>query len=154
MHRATVVYVVMIVACAAGLWAVLSIGGRLRAPEDLAGKWTLSPGFIASGPAMPIAPYGPGMTVDQSGRFFQISFENGPRLDLKLDDENEMNLLGKQAFRVALIAPSWHITGWGQANGDDMIVRLVGPTPAQSGQWAAKRVLRTFPPNPTPKGAH
>jgi hypothetical protein len=153
MHRATIVYIVMIAACTAGLWVCLSVGNDLVAPEDLAGKWTLASGS-AAGPAIPMAPYGPGMTIDQSGRFFQVAFDNGPRLNLQLNEPGEvMPVPGQQVERLELACPRWNLRAWGKPGGDDWTIWLVGPSNDQSGKWQAKRVARTFAPT-IPKGGH
>jgi len=149
MHRATIVYIVMIIACAGGLWAVLSYGGTLTPPEDLAGKWTLTPA-TAAGPFIRLAPYGPGMTVDQSGRFLQIAFENGPRLDFRLGQPAEMlPVPGKDepVERLELTNSGWILKAWGKPGGDEWTMWLVGPEDSQSGKWMAKRVVRTFAPS-------
>jgi len=77
LNRATIVYGAMILGCALGEWAVLSFGERIVAPEDLAGKWTLESRLPAGAKG---AAFGPGLTIDQSGRFFQIAIDNGPKL--------------------------------------------------------------------------
>jgi hypothetical protein len=154
MNRATIVYIVMIGACAAGLWVVLAAGSNLVAPEDFAGKWTLA-STTPAGPAIPMAPYGPGMTVDQSGRFFQIAFDNGPRLNLTMTEPGEvMPVPGQQVERVELTSAGWLINLWGKPDGDQWIVHLVGPTNEQSGKWIAKRVSATFQPSSSAAGGH
>jgi hypothetical protein len=145
----------MIIACAGGLWAVLSFGNDLIPPEDLAGRWTLVPSTPA-GPFVRVASYGPGMTIDQSGRFFQIAFENGPRLDFHLAGPSELMPIPGSADRVErveLSSPGWVLKAWGKPGGDEWTMWLVGPEDSQSGKWLAKRVLRTFSPSSNSKGA-
>jgi hypothetical protein len=148
MHRASIIYIAMIVACAGGLWAVLSYGSNLVPPEDLAGKWTLTPSTPA-GPFIRIAPYGPGLTIDQSGRFFQVAFENGPRLDFRLAQPAELMPVPGDVVRIErleLSSPGWILKAWGKPGGDEWMMWLVGPEDSQSGRWLAKRVVRTFAP--------
>ena len=65
MSRPAVVYLVMICVLILGLWAVLEIGNNyLSAPEDMAGKWQIQSASASD-------PLGPGMNVEQSGKFFQ-----------------------------------------------------------------------------------
>ena len=143
LNRATVVYGGMILSCAAGLWVVLSMGERLVPPEDLAGKWSLEPRNLAAGTA-PKAAFGPGMDVDQSGRFFQIAIENGPQLSLKLDDQSYMDIPGMRIVRLALVGEPWRLTIEGPPGGDEMVLRIAGPQLAQSGEWTVRRLVRTF----------
>ena len=62
--RATLVYVIMLVACAGGLWLILGLGSELQAPPDLSGAWEIAP--INAG-APPNPDLGRAMTVEQSG---------------------------------------------------------------------------------------
>lgn len=154
MRRASIIYVLVAVACAWGLWWVLARGGRLRAPEDLAGRWTLSRAAAPAEPAMPMAPYGPAMTIDQSGQFFQVSFENGPRLDLKLHEQTEFTVGKNRSFRLELVGAEWNLRGWTTAGSDEMVVHLVGPARDKSGRWTARRLVRTFAADSPSKGGH
>ena len=135
----------MIAIAAGGLWVVLAYGNQLHAPQDLAGKWTLVPASQSLAGEAPAAAFGPGMTIEQSGRFFQVSFENGPRLNLKLDAEIERPIPGGQANRITLVGTPWQLTTLGAPDGDECIVQLTGPSHDQSGRWKAQRVMRTFP---------
>jgi hypothetical protein len=123
------VYLVMLAVLIAGLWSVLAIGRHLRAPYDLAGKWQLTP--ASSGPSQIL-------TVEQSGKFFQISFDQGPTLDLKLQS-------GTNASKIALGNKTTQLLILSTANpsdADNKMFVLTGPHP---GQWNAHRTVRTFP---------
>jgi hypothetical protein len=123
LSRPAVVYVVMLVVLVAGLWTVLSIGRHLHAPRDLAGKWQLIPLSPGAKPQL--------MTVEQSGLFFQVGFEKGPPLDLKLKDDSKQILTGKNC-QLTFTGPT----------DDDKTVELTGK---QSGRWTAHRTLHAFP---------
>jgi hypothetical protein len=151
LNRASFVYGTMILISASGVWAVLSIGQRLIAPEDLAGKWALSS-------RLPGASSVPGeMVVNQSGKFFQISFDNGRNLNLVLDEQTAVPSTDNPLFRLSLSDGPWHMTFQGSEGGDEAQVGLTGPQSSQSGVWNAKRVVRKFPPDvsgASAKGAH
>ncbi len=131
MNRAVAVYVAMIVFLVGGLWAILAVGSALEAPTDLSGKWQLSP----VGPDA----WGPGMDVEQSGRFFQIFIEGGPRLDVEQ--------AGDVARRIVLQNSKYKVSFDGGAP-DEKQLRIDGP---EGGQWTAKRVSRRYPPDVWPK---
>src|SRR5437667_9320196 len=81
MSRAYVFYFLMAAILASGLWLILTFGNTLAEPEDLSGDWFVQwdeprPGFVPSGK----------LRIDQSGRFFTLHFENGPKMSLKLQD--------------------------------------------------------------------
>ncbi len=119
-------YLVMIVALVAGLWSVLAMGRNLHAPEDVAGKWQLAP--VSAGEP------GQVLTIEQSGRFFQVVFEHGPSLDLKLQGSFSSMLLSNKKWTLNI-----------QDRGpdpDDKLMVLTGP---ESKQWTAHRTVRTFP---------
>ena len=78
--RPTVVYVVMLIACAVGLWIILSVGENLKPPANLAGQWELT----ATTPQS--AKVGTTLQVDQSGRFFQVAFDSNAKIGMKLTD--------------------------------------------------------------------
>ena len=135
MSRPVVVYLVMIVVLVAGLWAVLEMGATLSPPEDLAGKWHLEPTAIGL--------EGAGLIIEQSGRFFQVAFEHGPQLDLKLAEQSPSHLL--------LSNSHWQLAINGGVGSDDKMVQLTGE---QNGQWTAHRVTRTFPQDVSAREGH
>jgi hypothetical protein len=75
MSRGWIVYILMFALLGVGLWAVLRIGAKLRAPEEIAGTWkvrweTESPtGGAKEGT----------LAVDQSGRFCTFHFDGNRR---------------------------------------------------------------------------
>jgi Kef-type K+ transport system membrane component KefB/nucleotide-binding universal stress UspA family protein len=80
MNRAAVVYLVSIGICAAGLWAVLELGGGRRAPVDLNGEWSLSAIEPTPNNGAPRRQ----VTIEQSGRFVRLSFDGGPYENYRL----------------------------------------------------------------------
>jgi hypothetical protein len=80
-NRATVSYVVMIVLFIVGQWAVVEFGTRLHAAPYIGGTWTLSASSEMPNAMVP----GSKMTVNQSGQYLEISFDNGLRLGAKLN---------------------------------------------------------------------
>ncbi len=123
--RPTVVYIGMLLVLVIGLWAVLAMGAHVSAPEDLAGKWQLQ----STVRGIPDDT----MTIEQSGRFFQVIFEHGPHLDLKLtDDLQPLHLIDGDTKLVIA----------GQPGSDDKTMQLNG---VNTGRWMAHRVARAYP---------
>ena len=121
MSRATVVYLGMVGVFVAGLWAVLAVGGHLHAPEDLAGRWTS---------ATPGRGW-PAVTVAQSGRYFELSFEGGPTVAASVTDRSPDGglSLARGPWRVAV----------GPAQEDGVrTFRVDGPT---AGTFAGRRAV-------------
>jgi hypothetical protein len=132
MSRAWIIYILMFAVLAGGLWVILEAGGAIRAPDDLAGEWTLV--WLTSPP-----PNGgdvpPLMRIDQSGRFFQVQFgqakpipmtlrhgwrglRDGPRLDMqlaggawtmKIDGDIPPKSTRAPQVNVELIGPTRHV---------------------------------------------
>lgn len=72
----------MILALIGGLWIMVRVGGQMHAPRDLSGTWEVdAPG---TEPAL-----GPMMRIQQSGKYFHISFDRGPTFDLTLREEKQ-----------------------------------------------------------------
>ena len=127
MSRATVVYLLMIVALVGGLWAVLAAGGRLVAPEDLGGRWTaVAPGGRWSA-----------VSVEQSGEYFELTFGTDPAVPLTLVDQRPDGglTLARGKWRVTVDPPAgpdgprtFHVDGpaVGGATSDSFTGRLDG----------------------------
>ena len=139
--RATLVYVIMLVACVGGLWGILRVGSGLRAPPDLSGTWEIAPADAA----VPVAAdFGRTMTVDQSGRYLQVRFAGGLAADLRFD---EPSADASQTEVVRLTGPHWRMTARRQEAGA-LAVRLDGP---QSAEFLARRPSdSSAAPAPTP----
>jgi hypothetical protein len=81
MRRAYFFYLLMAAILGGGLWVVLEFGRSLRAPDDLAGDWTVRWDQQA---AVPFHRAGV-MKIAQSGRFFTIRIGDGGVMSLTLD---------------------------------------------------------------------
>jgi hypothetical protein len=133
--RATLVYVIMLVACAGGLWVILRVGNRLQAPPDLSGTWEISPipGAAAAAPAE----LGRTMTVEQSGRYLQVRFAGGLAADLRLAEAPVVS--GATAGPpIQLVGRDWRMTAVPR-DGGALAVRL-------DGQRSAEFLARRPPP--------
>ena len=125
--RATLVYVIMLAACAGGLWLILRVGSELRAPTDLSGAWEISP---TDGGTTAPADLGRTMTVDQSGRYLQVRFAGGLTADLRFADDSAAGSQG-----IQLVGSPWRMTAVRRDTGE-LVVRLDGP---QSAEFLARR---------------
>ncbi|HEX8914879.1 MAG TPA: hypothetical protein VF796_21175 [Humisphaera sp.] len=82
MSKPTVVYAVMLIACAGGMWGILHAGASLSAVTDLTGTWQIDGGPLGPVPGGPDT-LGGTFAVEQSGRFVRVRFDRGRVLDLK-----------------------------------------------------------------------
>jgi hypothetical protein len=147
----------------AGMWVILTLGATLTAPPDLAGKWALLPPGtrVPSGKAtaaMGDPPAGGGagktpmMAVEQSGEFFQVTFDEtsidgGLLLKLRLKPMGSgADASGKpQQQAMQLSGGLWNLTMAGMLGTDVLDVTLAGP---RQGHWTARRTVHTFAANP------
>ncbi len=122
MSRAAVVYLSMIVALVGGLWAVLAVGGRLDAPEDLNGRWTALSADRGDRWS--------GLTVEQSGVYWQLSFDGGPQ-------QVGLTMVDRAADgRLSLRRGPWRVTVDGAAGAAVRTFSVDGP---QSGTFTGRR---------------
>src|SRR5688500_18200597 len=75
MSRATVVYILVLLACATAVTVVIERGNALQAPPDLSGLWEVTDANL---------PLGSTLLVEQSGRFVRLTFADGLTIDAKL----------------------------------------------------------------------
>ena len=124
MSKPTLIYLVMVVVLAGGLWAVLAVGKTLNAPADLAGKWLAHPveGDAAAD-----------MTVEQSGRYFQITLK-GHRLDVSQKSET--------ANHLQLTSGKSTLTFDGPLDGNQLTLTVTGDS---AGVYIADRLTRRYP---------
>ena len=138
--RATFVYVLMLGLFGVGLWIIISYGTiKLRAPEDLAGRWDLFEVGAAQGDEPILS-----MTVEQSGQLFNI--HAGDRaLDLTLIEESRSMERAQRRVRLRLVGQGTAATFDGRRGGDEFEVQFEGPL---RGTWLARRHLRTYVAHP------
>ena len=120
MSKATTVYLGLFALLVVGLWLILSFGSKLTAPTDLSGNWELISPDAKS-------PSGE-MSIDQSGRYIQLTFDKGPQLSLHMVED--------QPQRIVLKDEHWTITFESVAEADEYQVIAQGPQP---GQWRTRK---------------
>ena len=125
--RATLVYVIMLVACVGGLWLILRLGSGLSAPPDLSGAWEIAP---TNAGAPPNADLGRTMVVEQSGRYLQVRFAGGLAADLRFTDVS-----AAEPQPIRLVGREWRMTAVRRGTGE-LAVRLDGP---QTAEFLARR---------------
>jgi len=115
-NRATLVYILMVVVCASGLWVIVRAGSHLKAPPDLSGEWVVSASPVVAG-------LGDTMQVEQSGRYLRLTFAGGLVLDLKIVGD-----FSGETLHFA--GNAWKMTATLPRPGEALAARLEGPTPA------------------------
>jgi hypothetical protein len=80
MSRAYVIYVLMFLVLAGGLWIIIEVGGAMKAPDDVSGEWTVA----WTTPPPPPQSGKPVLRIDQSGRFFNVRFGDGKPISMTL----------------------------------------------------------------------
>lgn len=120
MSRATIVYILVLLAAAAGVMVILNRGGRLSAPPDVSGEWTV--GRIDAASPAPAETVGKRVFVEQSGRFVRMTFENGLQLDSKLHFERGSH----QGLTLRFRARDWELTAEGKDLGGPLMCQLIG----------------------------
>jgi Kef-type K+ transport system membrane component KefB len=92
MKKAAITYVAMFAVCGIGLWIILVQGGRLQAPPDVSGTWSLSAEDQPD--QAPLL----SMRIEQSGRFVRIAFDPGPFQDYRLETGEDAS--GREVVRL------------------------------------------------------
>ena len=128
----------MLAVCVGGLWLILRLGGRLKAPADLSGAWEL----ISYSPAPEGEPEDenrprPILHIDQSGRFFEFRFPDGRVFDLRAANES-LSAPGGQPDTVHLSGKTWRLVAQVKDEGRSMSAQLTGPEGAST--FTARRV--------------
>lgn len=125
-----------------GLWALLALGHRLTPPPNLAGQWQLVPD---AGTASSL---GSSMHVEQSGKFFQVSFDQSPPLSLRLADAHSPT-------HLVLDGRSWHLVFDGLQIPEATRLAVTTPEAGQSGTWTIHRIEKAATGNePAARGGH
>jgi hypothetical protein len=136
MYRATVVYALMLILAGAALWAVLALGSRLKAPTDLAGRWTVDSADAGHSDQIPDT-----FSFEQSGRFAMLRLDG--RAPVALTLQNQSATEDSISVRLDFTNPSSTLTAIGPPGGDDFEFQLAGPVTAQ---FHAHRTWRTYAP--------
>lgn len=122
MSRATLVYIVMLVGGAGGLWLIVRAGAGLVAPTDLSGAWAVG------GEDPSIFRYlGPTVFIEQSGRYVRLTFERGLRIDLKMIGETRPDPSAGAKLELRMAGGPWSLTALGTGPAGPLIFRLTGP---------------------------
>jgi hypothetical protein len=79
MSRAYVVYFLMFAAFIGGMWFIITLGGAMKAPDDLSGDWKIA-WYTAPPPELNAG----SMRIEQSGRFFTVRFGDGKPIGMTL----------------------------------------------------------------------
>lgn len=132
--RATWVYLAMLTVFCIGLWSILKIGSSYQAPADLAGEWKLHTSAVQEDD-----PSGPTLRIEQSGRFFRMTFDDKV-VSLRL--ESQEPLKKNRACQMRLVGEGVDVVMRGTPDADEMDIHAQG---AVEGQWLAVRILRKHP---------
>src|SRR5688500_8882350 len=124
MSRATLVYILMLVAGAGGLWLILRAGSGLAATTDLSGVWVVGGEDPNSARDL-----GHTVFVEQSGRHFRLNFERGLQVDMKVVAETRPDAATGGELEMRMAGGPWTMTAFGVDANGPLIFRLDGPEP-------------------------
>jgi hypothetical protein len=128
MSRAYLVYIIMFAVLIGGLLLILTLGDSVHAPDDLSGEWT-----VEWDNAPPPESAEPKMRVDQSGRFFVVTFGRRPPMSMTLKSGWVGASHGRK-LDMTLARPLWELRLSGavpmkeHALVPELKLELVGPT--------------------------
>ena len=130
MVRAYTIYIIMFVTLAAGLWAILTFGGRLSAPRDLSGAWLVEweteppvkTKHDADGDAAPTP-----MRVSQSGRYVNVALARELQLNLKIVSGTAIGRGDDPKLAAELEGDGWTMRLADVPETEDLHVVLRGP---------------------------
>lgn len=137
MSKASTVYLGLFAVLVVGLWLILSFGSLLTAPTDLSGDWEL----ISTQSQSPAGE----MSIEQSGRFVQLTFDKGPQLDLRMVEHRADDAKNARPAWIVLKGDNWTITFEGTADPHEYQVIAQGPNP---GHWKARQIEAIVPAQP------
>lgn len=116
MSRPSILYLFMILAGAAGIWAILAAADSMHAPPDLSGTWTLREPDTDKPPIS--------IRIEQSGQFLRVSWNHAASENCKLEPvaapgaDQSFQLIGlSDPYAVSLSADRTQLT-----------LRLIGGT--------------------------
>jgi hypothetical protein len=132
MSRGWVVYILMFVIAAGGLWVILILGRAANAPDDLSGNWTVE--WITAPPPKSDPPGEPArMQVAHSGRFFMVQFGEREPLRMTLQPGWRGKRIGR-LLTMKLAGGPWRLDLHGDIPAAERFrvpevrLELVGPT--------------------------
>lgn len=121
MHRATLVYIVLIIVFAAALAAILIIGSGLTPPMDVRGHYR-----VLSDAALP-GGITPSFSIEQSGKFAIMQFDGGLKLPLRLSDQQMVH----GGTQLDWEGGDWKIKTVGKRNTGELEFTVAGPVSAE-----------------------
>jgi hypothetical protein len=143
MNRASLVYLVVCVVFAFGIWTILEVGTAfLTAPRDLDGRWAPE---NASGAA--------GFSISQSGKFVRFSLENGGRHFDAVLMQSSQPAEGTANQLLKFDGDGWHVEGIGSTASDAVRFTFQAPAGMQGPQSGTYRLQRMNPDPPPPTAA-
>jgi hypothetical protein len=156
MSRSTVIYLVVLIAAAAGVTLILRRGEGLTAPPDVSGEWEV--GRVSADSPPPEQSVGRKLVVEQSGRFVRLEFQNGMQLDAKLFFEPAAGASASADRGVTLRfrGKDWELTAEGKNVKGPLVCQLMGKEripftlsrPVAAAMVTAPRGAPTIPSSP------
>ena len=132
MSRGWIVYILMFVIAAGGLWVILILGRAATAPDDLSGTWTVE--WLTQPPLDSDPPPGAAqMHVSQSGRFFNVRFGDSEPIKMTLEPGWSGKRIGRH-LKMKLNGGPWKLDVRGDIPGAERFrvpevqLELAGPT--------------------------
>jgi hypothetical protein len=121
MSRGYAAYIIMFFILGVGLWTTLTLGARLRAPQDISGQWMVAwDQQPATGAAAETA-----LWAHQSGRYVALEFAGGPSLRLKMDGGQA---LGRSDPHFAVLSgDGWTVTLSPADSSGRHLMEMTGP---------------------------
>lgn len=121
MSRATVFYLVTLVASVLGLWGILRVGAQVKAPADIGGVWRVDPSSLrAAGGQDGVEDWPRRLRIEQSGLFVQLAIDEQGREDYRLSPMGRTD----ESFAYELIGPGRRLTIESGEDRDHIRVRL------------------------------
>ena len=121
MSRATLMYILVLVAAVGGVMLILNRGQHLTAPPDVSGEWTV--GRIDAASPAPADTVGRRVFIEQSGRFVRMTFDKGLQLDAKLHFEPRPQ---QQGLTLRMRSSDWEMTAEGMNVNGPLVCQLIG----------------------------
>jgi hypothetical protein len=120
MSRATLIYILVLVAAVGAIMLILDRGARLTAAPDVSGEWAL--GRIDAASPAPASTVGQSVFIEQSGRFVRMTFANGLQFDARLLYEPSP----RKGVTLRFRATDWELTAEGMNVNGPLVCQLIG----------------------------